>query len=733
MKKDDETPFLKGHKDDDIKLLKIENEKGDDIFNDNFYENTMFYPQRKTMNPKLSKIQYKNNSLFDIFDSRKTYNQPILQKKEKSFKKRITEFLLKTNKKEKIENEFFYEQSEESDEDDYDDNGEDDLYHTEKRVKSQKFKRFVKNSIEIKRSKEWKEYMDVYEKRVKESQTLLYKLKTIFHINSDFIVIWKTTLRIFHIFILFIFFFKYIFLTLAKDDSSLIIPKRILLIYYMINAMFIIDLVFSVLILIFNGGSTLTYFKLPLKIYSCIPFALKKENFYYILPKFIRIDIFQKIFSSWENYINLKVELYVREYILKIFIKCIIQIIKYLLIFGLYAHINCCILSYFDDLNYPSSLFYTIEAFTVIGFGEQSPKNIKSVTLVILNLFVGVNLFSLMSSNIKDLSDKMYSFNRDTSIFDNFEMSIFQMQKSIGRILPSKTKKLMISFLLFRRGLSFHDLKEEYGNIFDVCKNSLIDDIHKQLFEFLKLEYQNIFFKSGDYEFMYEIFENLKPKIFKANQIIIKYGEKVNKLYFLLNGQIFATDHNKNPIFTMIDNSIFGEYEFITKTLSLFNIIVSPKKPAYGFTLDRNTWEKIIKKHVYSANNFIKKIIIKRKKHMEWLNSKRKHVFEKMPTIKEEKFDDEKNEINNINDVSIDSKRENKKFINIEKNKIKKKKNSISVPLETNILENNHKYKYSNINIIRNIDELHREINKIEFNFIDNKNLILKNLKNEYL
>ena len=157
MKKEDETPFLKSHKDDDIKLLKIENEKGDDIFNDNFYENTMFYPQRKTMNPKLSKIQYKNNNLFDIFDSRKTYNQPILQKKEKSFKKRITEFLLKKNKKEKIENEFFYEQSEESDEDDYDDNGEDDLYHTEKRVKSQKFKRFVKNSIEIKRSKEWKE------------------------------------------------------------------------------------------------------------------------------------------------------------------------------------------------------------------------------------------------------------------------------------------------------------------------------------------------------------------------------------------------------------------------------------------------------------------------------------------------------------------------------------------------------------------------------------------------
>ena len=581
-----------------------------------------------------------------------------------------------------------------------------------------------------------------------------YKLKTIFHIDSDFIIIWKTTLRIFHIFILFIFFFKYIFFNLVNNDSSLNIQKRILYIYYMINAMFLIDLIFSILILIFNGGSVLTYCKLPLKIYTIYPFELKSENFYYILPKFLRVDIFQKIFSSWESYINLKVEFHINNYTLKLIITCIIQIIKYLLIFGLYAHLNCCILSYFDEINYGSSLFYTIEAFTGVGFGEQSPIKEQSIILVILNLLIGVNLFSLMSSNIKNLSNKIYAFNRDTSFNDNFEFMIFQMQKSIGKIFPSKTKQKMVSFLLFRRGLSFQDIKEEYNNILNLCNNNLYEEIRKKLLDFLKLEYKIYFSKDKNDDFMFEIFEHLKPKVFKENKIIFKYGEKVNKLYFLLNGQIYAYDSKNKPIYIMRDNSIFGEYEFITNTLSYFNIKVDQNKPAYGFVLDKNDWEKISKKHILSANYFIKQIIDKRKKHMQWIKNNSYILFDTPPSKKNQNEKNEKNSniiINKNNDSDIDTsnninswKDENNildegSIINLEniekkKNKIiEKKEKKRNFSFKSPILDKNPKYNYSNINIIKNIDVLNKEINRIEFNFINDKELILRNLKNDFI
>jgi len=373
------------------------------------------------------------------------------------------------------------------------DNDEDDFFFINKYCENRNFKKLLENLIKTGRTNEWNEYMKSYKKNIEESKSLFYRLKLIFHIESDFIVIWKTTLRIFNIFILFIFFFRYIFNNLIKSDSSSNIQKRILIIYYMINIMFFIDLIFSVLIIIFNGGSILTYFKLPLKVYTAYPFELKNENFLLLLPKFIRIDIFEKIFTSWESFINLKVELYIHNFIFKLFVICITQLIKYLLIFGLYAHLNTCILSYFDEIDYASSLFYTIEAFTVVGYGERSPKTEKSFILVILNILIGVNLFSLMSSNIKNLSNKFYNVEREISLKDNIEITLFKIQKSLGKIMPSKLKEKIISYIYFRRGLSFHDIKEEYKNILDKCKHDLLDKIYEKLFYFLNLEYKQFF------------------------------------------------------------------------------------------------------------------------------------------------------------------------------------------------------------------------------------------------
>ena len=756
-------PFL-NYKDEENNDEKNQDDKYRDFdYDENINIDDTLYSQRKTLAPKSNTLNKSKNSkepIFQKFDSRKTYSNIQSQGKEPIFKKRITEFLLKKKKEKKFNRnktevnkdlfDILYDEDAEETEEDND--IDTDFYlHNDNGTK---FKGLVRNLLKTKRSNEWNEYMDSYTKKVKESQTLRYKLKTIFHIDSDFIVIWKTTLRIFNIFILFIFFFKFVFLHLTKTESPDSIQRRILLIYNMINIMFFIDLIFSVLILIFNGGSVLTYFKLPLKIYTVYPFELKSENFYYLLPKFIRVDIFQKIFSSWESFINLRVELYIHNYYLKILITCLTQMIKYLLIFGLYAHINCCIFSYFEGIDYFSSLFYTIEAFTVVGFGEQSPQEIPSIILVILNLLIGVNLFSLMSSNIKNLSDKFYSFNREMSFNENFEMMVFQLQKSIGKILPLKIKQKMGAFLFFRRGLSFTDIKEDHKNIFDMINRDLINQIHKQLFEFLKLEFQRyLLIKNKDNDFMYEMFENLKPKIFRPDKVLIKYGEKVNKLYFLLSGQIYATDYKNKPIFTMIDNSIFGDYEFITNTLSCFNIRVNPNRPAYGFYLDRDSWEKVSNNHVVSANNFIEQIIHKRKKHMQWIKPNSKKLFDVPPNqlkksqnlINDEDHDlneidtrfninswKDKNELLGMNDINIDfeEKKKEEKIIN---KKIVKNIQELQLDLNRESIAKNPKYNCSNSDIIKNIEHLQKEINRIEFNFIDDKDLILRNLKNDFI
>ena len=730
--------FLPNIHENNIMDPKTKSNKNNDLFdymydNDNHMNETnISYLEEKEDNFIFSKtLRNPKDTKFNKYSFRKTYCHTNLEQNEPLFKKRITELLTKNNEKKKNKpkdvNNFekslldilYDEKGEESEENE--DNAEENIYYCNQ--SDGKMKNLVKNLIETKRENEWNEYVNTYKEKVKESQSLKFKLKNILNMKSDFVVIWKTTLRIFHIFILFLFLLKYVFLTLAKEDT-IFIEKRILLLYYMVNYMFIIDFIISVLIILFNGGSKLTYFKLPLKIYTCIPFQLKKENFILLLPKFLRIDIFQKIFSSWESYINSKANFYIHNYQIKIFIACLTQIGKYLLIFGLYAHINGCILAYFEGFSYPSSLFYTIEAFTVVGFGEKSPNKIQSLFLVSLNLFVGVNLFSLMTSNIKDLSDKINSFYRETSYWDNFENMTFQIQKSTGKILPLKTKELIISYLLFRKGLSSHDLKEEFKAILSSCKNNLLDGIREQLFEFLKLEYQNYFLKNED--FMYDIFESLKPKIYKKNKTIIKKGEKINKLYFLLNGQIYGTDSGDKPVFLMMNDAILGDYEFITNTCSLFNIKIDPKRNAYGFTLDKNSWEKAYNKHISSANSFIKQIIKKRRTHMKWI--KKHALFDSKNDKKDDGDESQENEF--YGNISIQNQGNIIKTKNIEQEKNNKYKRITS---KKTFSEKNLYINYSNIDIIRCIDEFRANINQIEFNFIDNKELILENIINSIL
>ena len=106
----------------------------------------------------------------------------------------------------------------------------------------EKFRFAIKKVIQKKNTKEWNEFMKLYEKNIKEKISYKSILKNVFNINSDFMIIWKVTFSTFCIVFVFIFFLKYILLNLSKkgddeEESSL----RIIFLYHMINLMFIFE------------------------------------------------------------------------------------------------------------------------------------------------------------------------------------------------------------------------------------------------------------------------------------------------------------------------------------------------------------------------------------------------------------------------------------------------------------------------------------------------------------
>ena len=351
-----------------------------------------------------------------------------------------------------------------------------------------KFRNVVKKILKQRKDRDWKEFIKEYERKVKIEKSLKFKMKTIFNVNSDFIIIWKSTFSAFNIIFIYIYFLQYLLTDLAFkiDDEEEESSNKSLFLYYMINIMFFFELLFSVLIILFNGGSFFSYLKIPYKLYCAIPFPLEKKFIISLILKFFRIDLVHKLFSLIEIFINTHVSHYILNYYLKSFVTYIVELFKVLLIFGLYAHCLCCFLIYFegvDEINYLPGLYYSIQTFTSIGFGEQSPASQGGLIVMIINLFLTIHFISTTTSNIKYLYNKIQNFNRETSFNEQFEFLIFQIQRSTGKVFPNHLKALMNLFLLYRRGMAYYEIKNKNKFLFDIFRQKVVEEIHMKLFE----------------------------------------------------------------------------------------------------------------------------------------------------------------------------------------------------------------------------------------------------------
>ena len=585
-------------------------------------------------------------------------------------------------------------------------NDESNSFNINTSLIKQKKKTIIKGILDLKKENEWSEFIEEYQKR-NQDKKFSRKIKMLFNINSDFIVIWKFFFSVFYMVILYMFFFKFIFLEIPHIDENETPKKRILYLYRIINIMFLFDLILTIFIIVNNGGSLITFFKLPLKIYMVIPFPLKSKYLPYILIKFCRVDLFKRVFSSIEHFMIGNVTQYIQNYQFRYFVIYTNRMFAYLLEFGLYAHFTCCILSYLDDIRYLSSLYYTIETFTTIGFGENSPKSSNSIFIGIINLFIGINLFTIITCNVNYLTSKLYSFTRETSLKQQLEFLIFKMQNSTGKVFPSHLKQLISFFILFRRGLSYKDIKTQYEPVLKVCRNKIIKDIRKSLLSFLRKEYYLCFSKC-EKQFINSLLSVLKPKIYKTNKIIVNYGQKVKYLYFLINGVLFAYNKNGKPVFTIFNSAIFCEYEFITGITSDFMIRVHPKIPAYGFVINKEDWENIAQKDIYSAEIFIKLAYEKWKRHLEWLDESYKNdniIFQNI----------DNNKIEDINDII----NEDNNNINNKKN-LKNNNSNKLIPVRYK----NKNYDFDNLEIIKNINNFNKEIQFLELSLIEYKQKI---------
>jgi len=672
-----------------------------------------------------TKKETKNEADQQLIKHTSTYNRPFMQKFMNKILSLDDEKKAKSNKNKYYDEDFFFfnkknnkrkkKRKKYDNIDNLISNDESTSFNMNSSNVKQKKKSIIRNILDLHTENEWNEFIDEYKKKYKEKGSIKNQLKLLFNINSDFMVIWKFVFSLFYMVILFMFFFKYVFLELPNLKEDETPKKRIIYLYMIINIMFLFDLILTIFVIMTNGGSLVTFLKLPLKIYTIIPFPLKANYIPLLIPKFCRIDLFRRVFNSIEHFILTNITHYVQNYYLKNFMTYTNRMFTYLLKFGLYAHFTCCIFSYLDGIRYVSALYYTIETFTTIGFGENSPQTPNSLFIGIINLFIGINLFTVITCNVNYIMSKIYAFNRETSFKQQFEFLIFQMQSSTGKVFPPHLKQLMSFSILFRRGLSYKDIKTQHEDVLKVCRNKMINEVQKSLLYFLRREY-SLCFPNCEKDFLNSLLEVLKPKAYKTSKVIVNYGEKVDYLYFLISGELFAYNKYGKPIFTIFNSTLFCEYEFITGTTSNFTYKVHPNFPAYGFEICREDWENISKKYIISAKNFISIAYKKRKTYLQWLDKSYNNNLSHSGLSENNKIEDDMNNI-----ISTDSNNINIEVNNLKKKNSKSKDNNNLVPVKIK----NTKYQLDKIEIIKKINEFNKDLHHLEISMIEYKRNLL--------
>jgi hypothetical protein len=473
---------------------------------------------------------------------------------------------------------------------------------------------------------EWDQIKENLNKKVKVKSCKSHFL-SFFKDNSAYMKLWNTFFSLFVVIVLYLYFFKSIFvdmqLNLEEEKSELFIYT-----YYIINLVFSIDCINSLVRLFINHS---TFNKcisiiviIPLKLFISIPFSLTNDHISFILIKFFRLDLIHTLFRV----VRIKSDSIIRKFIhnqrLRIYLVFFSAIFKFLLTFILYAHFSACLNVIITlkshpknnldhDPSYIEFLYFSFTIFTTVGYGDfLAPYNILSMLIGMVNMIFGVELFGIIIYYIQLLFTQLKDL-KNEELFQNFEIFISKMENNSGKVMPKYLRDAMYACYTLKMGISFNKLFMNYENLFKSCKTEILDQLKNNIFEFIDGEY-NVFFRGCSKEFRYDIYSRLRPKMyfiyfiyrFKPGKILIDFNKKVKKLYFLLYGSVSIYNESHFPFILYPTSSIIGDWPFITDTLSEFGYMVNEQKFAVGFVLDKKSFKEITERNMSSSQEFFK-------------------------------------------------------------------------------------------------------------------------------
>ena len=238
-----------------------------------------------------------------------------------------------------------------------------------------------------------------------------------------------------------------------------------------------------------------------------------------------------------------------------------------------------------DSTKYINSLYWCVQTFTTVGYGDITPLNNSQHIYSILVMLFGVGVYGYLIGNVANILSK-----RDPAkaqYFKNIEsLKAFSNFRKIPLGLQKKIRDYYVYIWKKRLG---------YDESAFITKLPL--GLQNEVSLFLKRDILDKIplFKGIDDRFLREMSLHLRPVVFTPGEYVFREGDKGNEMFFVIQGKLEVIYSDENKIKNNLgDGDFFGEialFKNMNRTASIRAITYSDL-----YILDKEVFDYCLKR-----------------------------------------------------------------------------------------------------------------------------------------
>jgi hypothetical protein len=235
---------------------------------------------------------------------------------------------------------------------------------------------------------------------------------------------------------------------------------------------------------------------------------------------------------------------------------------------------------------YVNSLYWCVQTFTTVGYGDITPSNNIQHIYSILVMMFGVGVYGYLIGNVANILSK-----RDPAkaqYFKNIEsLKAFSNFRNIPLGLQRKIRDYYIYIWKKRLG---YDETAFISKLPTGLQNEVSLFLKREILEKIPL------FKGIDDRFLREMSLHLRPLIFIPGDYVFKEGDKGNEMFFVIRGKLEVISESETKTKnTLSDGDFFGEialFKNINRTASVKAVTYSDL-----YVLDKDVFDYCLKRY----------------------------------------------------------------------------------------------------------------------------------------